>query len=100
MTAVTMLLAQMVLTLRSVLFVRDRFVLITTERNRIYAVTKKNRVVTSCFGVITISEFVLGLYVSAHAATRGGESVTGCHSRFLPAMFQRNLSYRFHFPYT
>jgi len=49
MTAVTVLLAQVVLTLRSVFFGRDRFMLITTERNRIYAVTKKNRMVTSCF---------------------------------------------------
>ena len=73
------LVAQVVLTLRSVFFGRDGFMLITAERNRIYAITRKNRIITSCFGVITISQFILGLYIIAYAATRGCEFVTKCH---------------------
>jgi len=41
---------------------------------RIYAITSKNRIITSCFGAITISQFSLGLYVVADAAGRGCES--------------------------
>ena len=76
MTMETMFLAQVVLTLRSVFLDRDGFVLITAERNRIYAITSKNRIITSCLGVITISQFVLGLYLIAYTATIGGEFVT------------------------
>jgi len=46
--------------------------------NRIYAITSKNRVITSFFGLITISQFSLGLYVVVDAAGRGCESATEC----------------------
>ena len=72
------LLAQAVLTLRSVFFYRDSFVLIMAERNRVYAVTGKNRIIASCLGAITISQFILGIYLYAYVAMRGGELVTKC----------------------
>jgi len=100
MTTVTVSLTQVVITLRFVFFGMGGFVLITTEWNRIYAVTKKNRMIASCFFVITISQFALGLYQVAYTATRGGESVTGCRPWFLPIMFQRNPSHRSHFRFT
>ena len=78
MAVETALVAQVVLTLRSVLFGIGVSMLITTERNRIYAITRKNRIITSCFGVITISQFILGLYLIAYAAIRGCEFVTKC----------------------
>jgi hypothetical protein len=80
---VSTLLAQVVLTLRSVFIGSNCSVLITTERNRIYAVTRKNRIILSCFSVITISQFALGLYGVAYAATRKCGSVTWCRPRFL-----------------
>ncbi|KAF9644216.1 hypothetical protein BDM02DRAFT_1059840 [Thelephora ganbajun] len=43
---------------------------------RIYAITGKNRTITACLGVITISQFVLGLYLIAYMATEGCESLT------------------------
>ena len=79
MSVETVLVAQVVLTLRSVFLDRDSFMLITTEHNRIYAVTGKNRTITSCFCMISISQLILGLYITIHAATRGGESVIKCH---------------------
>ena len=99
-TTVTVSLAQVVIMLRFVFFGMGGFMLITTEWNRIYAVTKKNRMIASCFFVITISQFALGLYQVAYTATRGGESVTGCCPWFLPIMFQRNPSHQSHFWFT
>ena len=100
MTAATVSLAQAALTLGSTLFVRDHFMSITTERGRIHAVAKKDRKVTSCFGVMTLSWFVLSLYMSAYVAMRGCEPVTKCHPRFLLAMCQRNPSRRSHVRFT
>jgi hypothetical protein len=40
--------------------------------------------IASCFGVITISEFILGLYATAYAAKRGCESLTWYRPRFFP----------------
>ena len=77
-------LAQVVLTMRSVFFGRDYFVLLTAERNRIYAITSKNRIIASCFGVITVLQFVLGLYITVYAAKGGSESVTKFRPLFLP----------------
>ena len=77
-------LAQAVLTLRSVFLGSDCFVLITVEPNRIYAVTRKNRIIASCFGVITVLQFVLGLYITVYAAKGGSESVTKVRPLFLP----------------
>ena len=79
MAVETALVAQVVLTLRSVLLGRDGLMLITAQRNRIYAITSKNRIITSCFGAITISQFILGLYLIAYAAIRGCEFVTKYH---------------------
>jgi hypothetical protein len=73
---VPMFLAQVVLMLRSVFLDRNCSVLTMTKRNRIYAVTRKNRMIVSCLGVITISQFILGLYVAAYAAARKCVSVT------------------------
>ena len=75
----TALVAQVVLTLRSVLFGMDVSMLITAERNRIYAITRKNRIITSLFCVITISQFILGLYLAVYVVMRGGGFVTMCH---------------------
>ena len=69
-------LAQVVLTLRSAFFASDGLVLTRAELNRIYAITSKNRIIASCFGVITISQFGLGLYVTSDTAERGCKSVT------------------------
>ena len=79
MSLETIIVAQVVLTLRSVFSGRDGFMLITTEHNRIYAVTGKNRMITSCFCVITLAQLVIGLYITIHAAKEGGESVTKYH---------------------
>ena len=82
----TALVSQVVLTLRSVFFVfnRDGFMLITAERNRIYAITRKNRIITSLFCVITISQFILGLYLTVYVAMRGGAFVTSAtHDSYL-----------------
>ena len=76
-------LAQVVLTLRSVFSRRDGFMLITAERNRIYAVTNKNRKITSCFGVVMVSQLTVGIYLTAYTAKTGGESVTKHHPWFL-----------------
>jgi hypothetical protein len=59
-------------------------VLMVTERHRIYAVTRRNRTIVSCLGVITISQFALGLYATAYAAARRCESVTLRRPRVLP----------------
>ena len=68
-------LTQVVLTLRSVFLGSNGLVLITAERNRIYAITHKSWMTTSCFGVITISQFILGLYLTADTAERRCKSV-------------------------
>ena len=84
------LIAQVVITLRSVLFCSKGLVLITVEWNRIYAVTGKNRIVTSCLGVMTMSQFSLGLYMTINAAKRGCKFMTKCAPQFLPtSVFQR-----------
>ena len=75
----TVVLAQVVLTLRFVFCGEDGFMLIIAELNRIYAITSNNRVIASCLCVITISLFILGLYIVAYAAMRGGESVIKCY---------------------
>jgi len=100
MTAEATLVAQVVLTLRSVFFGRNGFVLITTERIRIYAVTNRNRMITSCFCLISISQFILGLYIISRTVTRGGKPLTKHYPQFLPTAFQRNPSYRSHFRFT
>ena len=92
--------AQVVLTLRSVSFSRDGFILITAEWNRIYAITRKNWAITLCLCAITISQFILGLYITAYLAKRGGKPVTKSHPQFSPAMFQWNPSYQSHFRFT
>ena len=66
-----MFLAQAVLTLRYAFLGSDCFVLITVERDRISAVTRKNQTIASCFGVIAVSQFVLGLYMTAYATKAG-----------------------------
>ena len=76
MAVETTLLAQVVLTLRHGSFGRDGPVLITIEWSRIYAVTSKGRIITACFCVITISQLIIGLCLTAYAATAGGESMT------------------------
>ena len=92
------LLAQIVLTLRSDFFGSDGFMLIAAEQDRIYAVTRKSRMIASCFSVITISQFILGLYLSSYAAARGGEPVTKSCPLFLPtSMFQPYSSHRSRF---
>ena len=56
----------------------------TTGRNRIYAITRKNRIVTSFFCVLTMSQFIFGLYITGYAAKGGGESMTkGPHNIYL-----------------
>jgi len=95
MTVILTLLAQMVLTLRSVFFDSNSFVLIAAERNRIYAVTRKNQIIASCFSVITILQFCLGLYMAVHEARAGCESVIKRFPRLLPtSLFQRHRSLR------
>ena len=54
------------LTLRFVFFGGNDFVLIIAERNRTYAVTKKNLTVTSCLCAISISQLILGLCTVAY----------------------------------
>ena len=95
------LLAQIILTLRSDFFGIDGFMLITAEQNRIYAVTRKSRMIASCFAVITVLQFILGLYLSSHAATKGCEPVTKRCQLFLPtSMFQPYSSHRSRFRFT
>ena len=92
------MLAQAVLTLRFVFLYRDDFVLITAECNRVYAVIRKNRILASCLGAITISQVIPGIYISAYVATRECESVIKYHPLFLPAsMFQWYSSHGSHF---
>jgi len=89
--AIITLLAQIVLTLRSVFLGSDSFMLITVERDRIYAVTRMNGIIASCFGVITISQFVLGLYMAACVAKGGRESVINRSPQLLlTSLFQRH----------
>ena len=74
--------------------------LITTGRNRIYAVAGKNRILASCLGLITISQFVLGLCITAYAATNGCESDLRIPLTILTDFnisFQRYRSCRSHF---
>ena len=67
--------------------------LIVAEWNRIYAVTGKNRTITACLGMITISQFTLGLYSTIFSAM-GGESLTRWCLQFLPvSVLQHNKSY-------
>jgi len=40
--------------------------------------TSGNRIITLCFGLITISQFGLGIYVVSDAVEKGCESVTKC----------------------
>jgi len=42
---------------------------------RVYAITSKNRVITSCLCVVTVSQFILGLYLTTYAATRGAQPI-------------------------
>ncbi|KAF9644213.1 hypothetical protein BDM02DRAFT_1059665 [Thelephora ganbajun] len=49
--------------------------LTVVERNRIYAITEKNRIIAACFGVITISQFTLGLYISVFNAIKGAQHI-------------------------
>ena len=70
MFAIFPFLAQVVLTLRSAFFASDGFVLTRAELNRIYAITSKNRIIASCFGVMTVSLFGLGLYTTSEMAER------------------------------
>jgi len=49
---------------------------------RVYAITSKNRVITSCLCVVTVSQFILGLYLTTYAATRGAnhtDPTSGLH---------------------
>ena len=78
------LLAQVVLTSRSVSFGEDGSVLTAVEWNRIYSVTSRNRVIASCFGIIIISQFILGLTMTAEAAKGGCKSVIQRPPRLLP----------------
>ena len=73
--------------------------LIVAGRNRIYAVTRKDRIITSCFGVIAVSQFILGLYTIIYAALQGGECMTRCRGpQFLTtSIFQWRRSRRSHF---
>ena len=97
MTVILTLIAQVILALRFALFCNDNLVLIVGKWNRIYAITGKNRIVTSCLGVMTISQFSLGLYMAAYAAKRGCEFTTNCAQNLLPmSMFQRDR-HRSHF---
>ena len=85
MTVILTLIAQVVITLRSVFLGGCGFMLITVEWNRIYAVTRKNLIIASCFGVIMISQSILGLYLTADATGRGCKSVTKyCHDSCRP----------------
>ena len=79
MAVETTLLAQVVLTLRSVFSGRNDFMLIATERSRVYAVTNKNRIITLCLGIITIAQLIVGTYLTVYTARRGCESATKCH---------------------
>ena len=67
-------LAQVVLILRSVFLGSNGLVLITVEWNRIYAITHKSWITTPCFGVITISQLILGLYLIVDTAERSCKS--------------------------
>ena len=58
------------------MFCMGRHRAIVAECNRIYAVTSKNRMITSCLCVIMASQFILGLYWTAYTAVEGGESLT------------------------
>ena len=90
------LLAQTVLTLRSAVLGVRQLHANQAERNRIHAVTGKNRIITACFSAITISEFVFGLYITALAA-QGGGPLTKCFPRrLLTSILQRNSSHKFH----
>ncbi|KAF9644220.1 hypothetical protein BDM02DRAFT_3122279 [Thelephora ganbajun] len=42
---------------------------------RIYAITGQNRIIAACFGVITMSQFTLGLYLSILVATQGAQHI-------------------------
>ena len=91
MVVIITLLAQIVLTLRSVFPGSDSFMLIKIERDSIYAVTRMNGIIASCFGVITVSQFILGLYMTANAAKGGCESVTNRPLQLLPTpLLQRH----------
>lgn len=43
--------------------------------HRIYAVTMKNVPIVVCFAVITVSQFVLGVWMLVLAALRGGKGL-------------------------
>ena len=91
------LLSQVVLTLRfAISLALNDSALIAAERNRIYAVTGKNRRITACLGVVTISQFALGLYSTIFSAM-GGESLNRRCPQPLPtSRLQHNKSYRSH----
>jgi len=62
--------------------------------NRIYAVTRKNHIITMGFGLITISQFTLGLYL---IAKQGGESLTKWRPQSIPTpILQHSKPYRSH----
>jgi len=75
----TTLLAQVVLTLRSVFSGRNGFTLTATEWSRVYAVTNKHRIITLCLGITTIAQLIVGTYLTVYTARRGCETVTKCH---------------------
>ena len=81
------LLAQVVLTLRFVFFCGNGLVLIVAKLSRIYAVTNKSRIITSCFCIITISQFSLGLHATVYAAKAGRESVIRLPAQLSPTSF-------------
>jgi hypothetical protein len=52
----------------------EGFMLITAERNRIFAVTNKNRIIASFFVVIIVSQLITGICLTIYTAKGGGES--------------------------
>ena len=48
------------------------FVLTVVERNRVYAITRKDRRVTACVGVVMASQLALGIYFIFITATTPG----------------------------
>ena len=47
--------------------------LTVVERNRVYAITRKDRRVTACVGVVMASQLALGIYFIFVTATVPGE---------------------------
>ena len=81
-------------------FAWDGILPIAVKYNRIYAVTRKNRIITSCLSAIAISQFIFGLYWTAYGASEGGESPTRCYLQsLLISVLQRNRTCRSHLTY-